>query len=80
VPIERETQQTWVPAPDQTIIAPDVMKVESLDKGESLTRRWELWGDPDHVSYIEPATYQIKEVTSTTKNFEWYCTMKIERT
>lgn len=80
VPIERKSEQTWVPAPDQLISAPDEAKDPFLEEGESLTRRWELWGDPDHVSYIEPGTYQIRTITYTNKNFEWYCTITIEQT
>jgi hypothetical protein len=79
-PIDRKTEQTWVPAPDEIITGPDVMKGKFLGDGDSLTRRWELWGDPDHVSYIEPGTYQIRAVTSTDENFEWYCTITIEQT
>ena len=37
VPIERKSNQTWVP--DQPVLAPDEAKDPFLEKGESLTRR-----------------------------------------
>ena len=79
-PIERQTQSTWVPAPDQTLAAPDVVKGRTLNDGESLTRRWELWGDPNDVSYIEPGTYDVRAVTGIDTNHEWHCTITVEQT
>jgi len=76
---ERASQETWIPA--ESFIAPDSAKMlTDMSAGDSLTQSWEVWGDPDHVSFIEPGTYEFRSeigVDPPGEDFEWMLSLTI---
>ena len=56
--MEDKSQQTWL-APTEIPRPLPLLGVNDLTAGDSITREWNVLGDPDHVSYIEPGTYNF---------------------
>lgn len=51
-------QQTWL-APTEIPRPLPQMVLDGLVAGDTVTRKWKVLGDPDHVSYIEPGSYDF---------------------
>jgi galactose mutarotase-like enzyme len=78
---ERKNQQTWLPAPEEDIIGPGGVAGKDFESGETLTTDWSVWGDPDHVAYIEPGTYEFENsvtIESTDDQIPWTLTVTVE--
>lgn len=76
----RKNQQTWLPAPGEDIIGPGGVVGRKFKSGETVTTNWSVWGDPDHVEYIEPGTYEFENsvtVESTDDQIPWTLTITI---
>ena len=80
--VERRNKQTWIPKiREDGLAAPMVMYSPKLVPGETVTGTWELWGDPEEVSYIEPGTYQFKNsflIEAHDEPISWTLTVTIE--
>ena len=78
--IERRNERTWIPKTGEDgLAAPMVMYSPKLVSGETVTGTWELWGDPEEVSYIEPGTYHFENSLGVnSKTIWWTLTMTIK--
>lgn len=59
---KRQNSRTWLPktGSDGRVGASMEMVEPKLTPGETATGKWAIWGDPRHVSYIEPGTYTFE--------------------
>ncbi|MFB6296508.1 MAG: hypothetical protein ABEH66_06690 [Halobacteriales archaeon] len=76
---ERESEETWIPA-NTHIIADSGTIVPDMSTGDSLTESWEVWGDFDEVSFIEPGTYEFNSeitVDPPGESFRWTLSLTI---
>lgn len=60
--VERRNQNVWLPktGDDDRLPTNQNLVVGELSPGETVTESWAVWGDPRHVSHIEPGTYQFE--------------------
>lgn len=77
--VERRTRRTWLPGEGYRLPDQEVM-VKDLDSGETLTGNWDVWGDPEHVSFIEAGTYDFEArvtVESSDEPIPWTLTVTV---
>jgi len=77
--IERDSQETWIPA-NTLVVADSGTSVYLESDSNTLTESWAVWGDPDHVSFIEPGTYEFgSEITvhPPGESFRWTLSLTI---
>lgn len=80
--IERRDKQTWMPKTGEGGLgAPMVTREPELNPDETVTGTWDVWGDPEHVSFIEPGTYHFESsllVGTNNEPISWTLAVTIE--
>jgi hypothetical protein len=77
--VERRTERTWIPREGYQMSDREIV-VEDLADGETVTGKWAMWGDPEHVSYVEPGTYEFEtsvRVDSSDDPIPWTLTVTV---
>lgn len=57
--VDRRNEKTWVPKQGE-MGAPPSMITKEFRPGDSLSREWDLWADPEHANRIEPGEYLFR--------------------